>query len=235
MKRIALVFGFFVLSCANEAAEPPKEQPDTVTIPLDRIWAWYTPGARSLRELEPQILQKNLRGKSPEEQNRLMRESIGDRIVESLADSPFYPKQGEQAGSAFVVAGSGADALHGANDILAHRSKRQTEFSVTDDLNIIFYSYVMQSKIHLMSVERKGNSFLLQYAFGLSPEDLFDKMVRPNLAIIPIGKLPVGTYDVAIELNPQNKESFMRRFKITKFDWKPRLICRGFTFHVGQN
>jgi hypothetical protein len=93
----------------------------------------------------------------------------------------------------------------------------------------------MQSKIHLMSVERKGNSFLLQYAFGLSPEDLFDKMVRPNLAIIPIGKLPVGTYDVAIELNPQNKESFMRRFKITKFDWKPRLICRGFTFHVGQN
>ena len=108
-------------------------------------------------------------------------------------------------------------------------------FFVADDLNIIFYSYAMQPKIRLMSVERKDNSFLLQYGFALSLEELSDRLVRPNVAIIPVGKLPIGTYDVAVEWNPQNKESFVRRNKFTNFDWISRLICRGLTFHVGPD
>jgi hypothetical protein len=237
MNRLSLVFGIVVLWCASAAAEPPKEPADTVTIPLDRVWAWHTPGARDLRELEPEILTENLRGKPPEEQGRLIRASIGDRIAESLVDERFYPKKGEQAGSAFAVVGSGIDALQAARDILAHRTKRTTKFSTSDNVNLIFYSFPSETKLHLVSVERKGNSFLLQYGFSLSLEELSERTVRPNLAIIPIGRLPVGTYDVAIQLDPQNKESFMRRFKITKFDWDwmPRLICRGFTFHVEAN
>ena len=127
MNRLLVVIGIVVL-CVTASAEPPAEKADTVTIPLDQISAWNTPGARDLRELEPQILPERLRGKSSEEQSRLIRASIGDRIVESLADSPFYPKKGQQAGSAFVVTGRGTDALNAANDILAHRTKRKTKF-----------------------------------------------------------------------------------------------------------
>ncbi len=51
-----------VLACLSLAAfaDPPSE---TVTIPLEDIWAWHMPATKDIQELEPSVFGKLARRK----------------------------------------------------------------------------------------------------------------------------------------------------------------------------
>ncbi len=75
MNRLLLVFGIVLLS-VTASAESPAEKADTVTIPLDQIWANHIPGTRDIHLLEPEQRQKNIERLPHDEQLKVIAKAL---------------------------------------------------------------------------------------------------------------------------------------------------------------
>jgi len=235
MNRVSLVIGFVVLLSASVAAEPPKEQAGTVTIPLDQVSGI---GPRGLRALEPDLLiyrdtpEKWEKYSTPEgiaEIKRLSAKSLVLPIEKAMQDLP----RGKDAtvGPGFAVRGSGRTALPGTYDVLVKGDKPEDRFPAGTEVSVVFYAR-SGPPLRFDRIERSGNAIEIRYMLisqGLAYS-------RWHLSLIPLGKLPPGTYHVDMNRATENESSFNQRgFPPIKSGVETNYVCRPFSFSIIDN
>jgi hypothetical protein len=208
MNRLLLVIGFVVLWCATAAAEPPKEQPDTVTIPLDQVWAFRMPGTRDVA--------------------RMLRENhspLFDKIRGALSN---YPEKGSQAKPSFVVAGDHVPALKAAKAVLVEGKPPRTSFRGTEELNIFLFSRQCAVYVQLDAVQRSNND--IQVRYSLIPHE--ESMVTEHFALIPLGKLAAGKYRINIVRLPMSPQLIAKGFVPISAIVADSTVCKSSEFEV---
>jgi len=229
MKCFSVATWFLVLLSVTAAAEPPKEQADTLTIPLDQMWAFDMPGTEDIRELEPAILRKNLQKLPTAEQFKLLRKAIISKIAESLStEAPSWPREGGKAEKGFAASGSSVEVVHRAFAALVDGDAPRATFSTDDRIHLFFFSHSFESYVYIRQVVQRGNAIEIRYSVVPHTE----RHVTPNFAIIPLGNLPAGKYDVTIIPLPLDQKYKQAGFKPMSEDWLRRMVCGSFSFDV---
>ncbi len=167
--------------------ESPDDTSKAKTIPLDQIWAYEMPETRDVRKLEP-------KPKIAATIDELARQSDVWKILKVLGQRP---KEGEKAGPAFVVVGVGKEALKNAAAVFKSSEKKEEPpavFPSDTDLSLVFYSHVGGRYVRLISVEESPELITLKYQPALRAQQITTR----HFALIPLGKLPKGTYLVKI-------------------------------------
>lgn len=160
-------------SLGAAAAMAAEPQPAAVDIPLKEVWALDMPGTRDIRELN-----------TPDD-------TIVDKVLKQITESRKY-------NHCFAVSGEGADALR---EFLRVRTDHDhwNRLPAGEPVSLVFFTKPIDDDVELHAIERKGKTFVLHYRFA--PRDGAE--TSPRLALIPIGKLPVGDfYQVKIERSP---------------------------------
>jgi hypothetical protein len=227
MNRILLLVGLTVLfaDCVSEV-EPGNDAVPTIDIPLNRIYAIDMPGTRSVRELEPEKFGKSVRRQSSAEQSRLLHESLTQQIRGAI----HFPDtiKGELAGKAFAVRGAGREALESTKAILVDGESSEFAFPADSELTLVFFSHLFGDYVHVEQVERHASTIQVRYRF--IPH--MNKMVTEHFALIPLGRLPVGEYQVEFTQLPlperfvRNDEEFVPDEMVNK------IVCKPFEFSV---
>ncbi len=219
MNRIALYFGFaiVVLWCAVAVAETPNEQADsdTVTIPLDQIWAYKMPGTRDVAELEPDNHPQSEHG------------ALVAQIRSSLSQTP---PTGKSARTGFAVFGTGLEALRDAHAVLVKNEKPRQSFPADSEISVVFFSYQFGPYAHLRSIERRGNVVEICYRFVPHRTE----EVTEHFALIPLGKLASGKYDVKVVPSSMEQQSLDLGFRPVRDTDADRIVCHSFSFSVAE-
>jgi hypothetical protein len=209
--RAGFFAGFVALSLAAFADSPS----DTVTIPLKDIWALEMRGSgtKDVVDLEP---------------DRPGIDSFRERIAKQLRPSipgeiPPKPRP------AFAVNGRDHTALEEACAVLEDRKKPDSCFSSGSDISVAFFSYSIPSYVRLTDVERQGTTVRVHYQFV---PHLTNDMSQ-HFAIIPLGKLADGKYDVEILQTPMEKKWFDAGVTPITDDKIAKIISKSFSFEVG--
>jgi hypothetical protein len=113
-------------------------------------------------------------------------------------------------------------------DKLPHES-----FQSEDKITLAFFSYQFAAYVNLVSIERHGKDIEIQYRF-VRPTN---KIQTAHLALIPLGKLPVGEYRVSIKQVPMVQELIDGGYKpiepqYLREDWGRRFVCQPFSFSI---
>ncbi len=160
-------------------------------IPLHEIWAYKMPGTRDVRELEPK----------PEIAatiDELARHSDVWKILKVLDGRP---KEGEKAGPAFVVVGTGREALVNAAVVITNLMKEKespTAVPPNTDVSLMFYSHLCGRYVQLVSVELSPQLITIRYRFV----DHVQQIMTAHFALVPLGKLREGKVQVKVEQLP---------------------------------
>src|SRR3972149_9633631 len=232
MNRLSLVTWFFVLLSATASAEPPKERADTVTIPLDQIGANFMPGTRDIHTLEPEVFSMEASRLPHDVQARRSRESLIHQIARKSQPEPVEkdgPAIMPNPRPAFAVLGTGREALEAAATVFANSRKPRQSFPEGSEISVVFFSYRAGSRVQLVKVERPGKTIRVHYRFfgdGLMAS-------TSHLALIPLGELPAGRYQVEIVQSPMGNRYTQAAGQIMK-DWGDRLVCQPFSFAVSE-
>ena len=184
----------------------------TVTIPLDKIWAYDMPGTRKVQELDS--VKQPTGGTS---------HPIVKGIIRSLSSRRREEKAA--VGPAFVVLGSGKDALQNAHDVLANAAKTKAVFPPKSDLTLVFYTKLGGPYVHIRSVEHSGQVITVKYRFVAhnTREDTI------HFALIPLGQLREGKYDIKVD----QLRSVDTRGKPAEAIADPeRFVCQDSSFSV---
>ena len=204
-----------ILACVSVAlADSP-----TVTIPLKDIWAWEMPGTQDVRNLEPNNYGPNTKQHSSEERAKLEKAALAEQIREALSGYPWLPTAGAKITdlkSGFAVSGIGFEALQKAKRTLADKKEPSESFPADQDISVIFFSRIFGDYCHLDHVTRTGNHIEIAWRFVQHGND----WATEHFAIIPLGKLLPGQYEVKI-LQLQKPS-----------DWGAKIVCKSFSFSV---
>lgn len=234
MNQFTFICGFAVavLWSAVAAAETPNEQANTVTIPLDQIWAIFMPGTQDLHTLEPEVFSSEASKLPPDVHAQRARESlinqIGAHLQPEPADKPGPAKKNPNPRPAFAVLGTGREALQAAAAVFAQGQKPQQSFPEGSEISVVFFSYQAGSRVQLVKVERENNVIQIRYRFfadGLTA-------ATSHIALIPLGDLPVGKYQVEITQSPMSGTFKHSSTGQVMSDWGQKLICQPFSFFV---
>jgi hypothetical protein len=192
----------FLLLCANTEKQ---------TIPLSEVWAYEMPGTRDIQEL----------GKEGTRSKGLaLVAKIGEAAIQRVEESRRVdiPRPG------FAVAGVGLPALRAAHSVLAEGKKPRSVFSPDDEITLLFFSEpAAGSKVHIGGVERRKGLVIIRYRL----ERYYELNLTGAFALVPLGKLPVGEYDVKMEPLPSEKASDKSSKK-----WIDQFLCKPFSFRV---
>lgn len=208
MQRLLLIAACLLYSNAIVAAQ--NEQKKAVEIPLDKVWGYNMPGTANVEKLEPKP------------QGTLFSE-----IRRSLWSLP--PKQ-KNAGPAFAVTGTEAEALRGVHAVLVKGKKPQQSFPHDSEIYVVFFSYQNQPYVHLHKVERQENVINVRWRFV--PHETEE--TTEHFALIPLGKLPSGKYRVNILRSPMEKKYIDLGIRETSDKVADRNVCRSFSFSVDE-
>jgi hypothetical protein len=196
MRLIILPFAVLSASCVI-AEEKPAE------IPLKEVWAWGMPGTKSIHELDPQIV-KEAREFATHKQRASMLEVLAHKLKDKSLVYRFFSKlkalpEDKRPSKGFVVSGTGLVALRNAVTRLGETSGALLEGEVT----LVFFTREAGVPVHLKKVSRCGNKIDIRYVLGSHDVD-----VRTDqIAMIPLGKLASGTYEVDIQIAPPHEKS----------------------------
>lgn len=175
-------------------------------IPLKSIWAWDMKGTRDITEIEPEIYTK-LQGRPTDEQSAILSKSLIQQFSDTL---DTIPKREEPA-AGFVVPGVGNEALKSA---LEARLQGPSGKIPEGDVTLVFFVHNAAESVQIYKVERQGQKIEVHYRLKSR-----ETMQSTNtFALIPLGKLPAGEYDVAII--PENDRPAVRN------------VCKPFSFTV---
>ncbi len=201
-----LGIAFFL--CSAVAAD------DTVTIPLKDIWALEMPGTKDVNELDPKQL--------------LIPMVIGQ--LRRIPVDQLPPYKPADAGEAFAVVGSGTNALKAAYRVFVDKKKPPQSFASNDAISIVFFAYQFGAYVHVDHVERNGTTIEIFYRFvpHLTAE------VTQHFAIIPVGHLSAGDYDVKITQLPMMGGYVPPKAIPIDQDAEQKYVCKPFSFSVIQ-
>jgi hypothetical protein len=189
---------------------PPNNEPlneGATFIPLNEIWAYEMPGTRDVIQLDTE----NADGTS---------HPLIDSLHRNIAKR-FKTK----AGSAFVVEGNNRAALE--NMLRGFINSPSQQVPAKTDLSLIFYTRFSGHYVHLETVERITNRFMLTYR--IVTHATFNMSF--HFALIPLGKLPAGTYEVEIKQSP-SIDSTGRPVTLDR-DFTS-IVCQETTFYVKE-
>lgn len=204
---------FACLFCASAfAAEPNGAE---IEIPLDRVWAYDMPGTRDINEL----MQKPPGG--------VRRLTSFDRIRRQLASEPAD----YETFTGFAVAGPPRGALSFAEQGITAREVPMKNWIVTtEETYAAFFSKACAYRIEIERVTRRGNTIDIRYRFvpRYSPKSTI------GLALIPLGKLPVGEYRVEINQAPMAQQYLDSGFEPVSAEAARNIVCQPFSFSVNE-
>ena len=112
--------------------------------------------------------------------------------------------------------------------VIQKNEKPKNRFSTEEAVSVVFFSFPIQPRVQLKSIERIGNSLRIHYL--LISSGLLD--VRPALALIPLGKLKSGDYQVEMVRLPNEATIDNRYFPPIEANFEHKYICRSFSFVV---
>jgi hypothetical protein len=199
-------------------AEPTKKDAETVTIPLDQIWAYKLPGTRDIQVLESE--HKKLTGKA-----------LLDPISVAWAERAEKLKWKNLTRPGFAVQGKGAAALAAAKSIIVEGKNPQSSFPSTADITIVSIAEpVKGARIRPHKVSHQGGTIRIEYEL----DQVLGGSGRLNLALIPLGKMSKGKYRVEFTQVVSGKAPEHPIFKPMKLDpnWQRRYQCQPFEFRV---
>lgn len=183
-----------------------------VAIPIAEIWGHGLDGTRPLSKL-------------------------GERGVNTLAwidktlsENPLA-YENSRPFSGFAVPGTPPRALTWARKALTSREQLsfvESGIPLGEDVHAVFFSYATAYKVRLGSVVRNGNTFSITYQFV--PQHSYD--VSRTLALVPLGKLPVGEYQVRIIQDPLEQKYLDAGFKPVPVSVAELLVSTSFTFRI---
>jgi hypothetical protein len=194
-----------------------------VKIPLSEVWGMSLPGTRNVRDLEP------TRKSIPRSDEEFIRTSIVEQIRQSL-DHDHSPKKGEKARQAFIVAGTGLDALREAKDVLTGEKKRTNSVPANKEVTLVFYAYDPGRSLQLDEIVRQGDKVTVKYHLNI-PEGFISKDYVPYLALVPLGKLPPSKIGVNMERLPDVGGTTFDRQRYSGLD---NRVCDSFSFEVAD-
>jgi hypothetical protein len=214
--------------------EPPVVNP--VDVPLDGTWCWNikAPGMHRMFTKPTTRLRPDKAYLESEE--NLLHESMM-ALHEPLVESKPVPNHSP----GFAVVGTGMEALKNAHDIWVRKEPVKLELPADTDLSLVIRT--AGDHAELLSLTRDyfyspkpeiGQFFVLKYQYPYFTTDTQRAITRPRvdwagIALIPIGKLPVGKYEVRItrvEYTPKPDETLI---PITH-EMEETLICQPFAF-----
>lgn len=201
------------LLVTNAMAEIADKRPEIVTIQLKEIWAYSMPGTRRVGELDAV------------KQDGVTKHPLVNEIVRSLALK--RPKRAESIGPAYIVPGKGKEALRNAHATIANAVEPSIKFSSANDLTLVFYTSLGGPYTHIDSVERSGRTIAIKYRL-LSHNTREDTL---HFALIPLGKLRSGNYQVRIEPLGLFDETGARK---EPSDKSKSIVCSDTTFDVTE-
>ncbi len=231
MRTVCLLAAALSLGVASfaVAAEPASDSP--VEIPLETIWALDMPGTRDIEGIDlPSVPQRSFPGWGFDEFKQF-RQDVIERLRNALSAKP----SSEEALSGFVVSvPPKADLLGVLNLQVTAGLKGKASFGGRNaipsdqDAYLIFYSHPASYYVRLKSVKRQGRTIDVEYFF--EPHYTLESSV--HFAMIPLGKLEAGEYEIRISQAPMD-EKFIRAgfIRVTDFQAK-RFVSRPFTFTV---
>lgn len=209
-----ILIGLF--STALALAEPLNEQIPQ-EIPLDKIWGYNLPGTRDIRELEPKRDVRNMPRKE------YVWGSFVNRISSRLTK---WPKKGEKARPAFVVKGTGKDALKNADEVFLNAKAPMQSMPADTELSLVFFVHVTGWEVRIASVEKAAGQIRLKYQCVTSPQQTSG---YTRFALIPLGKLRPGKVEVTIEQLPTADDQGKPARPVQEPD---RMVCNSFSFTV---
>jgi hypothetical protein len=192
-------------------------------IPLASVWAHDMPRTRNIRELEPNNFGEPVRNLPSDEKARRLRESLITQIQRSLRAST---RKGW--GRCFAVVGTGKEALEHAYEVLVKEKTPSRSFRPTDELSIVFYSNEFGRAVQLQHIAIDDNAIEIQYAFVPHRETF----VSSHFALIPIGQLPSGVFDV--QVREALKEHRITPNESRTHDRTSRVVCKPCKFSVTE-
>jgi len=202
---------------AAESDEKSRKA-ETVVIPLDQIWALDMPGTRPM--------QYRHTGNQYESTEGPLLWEIRNFLQKMPAKK--WPEKIEEAPSGFPVLGTGLEALNLAHTVLVKNEEPLKTFSSESEVSLVFFSYRSDWHTYLHRVEREGNRIEIRYHF--TPHLRQRKSV--HIALIPLGKLPSGKYQVSVVRSPLEQRFIDLGFKPTN-PVKPRCcVCKSFSFAI---
>jgi hypothetical protein len=239
MKRLSLIGGYVLASSLSPAGiadgkdpqatfrlqsaciaieDAVAKQQDAIAIPLDQIWTNSSPNTREIEELA-------------KEQIKVSGRDLWRPMVRSLSDPPWRAADGQLAKPGFVVEGSGLEAFREAHAVLVGDKKPQRAVSSGSEFTLVFFSRPVQAGLELQEVTRRGNVIELQYRF-VGRAELY---LTTHLALIPLGKLAAGQYEVKVVQMPSVQKFNGRYIKNEPEQRVPsaeRIVSGSFSFEV---
>jgi hypothetical protein len=215
MFRVSNTLGFAIAILFQTAAwsEPTKDRAAPLTIPLDKIWAYEMPRTREVRRLGNDADRTFL-----------------EPILESGYKRANRLKYKELARPGFAVSGSGLEALKAAHAVFVEGVRPRDKFSPHDEITVVVFSELVGGRVVLQHVERKSKRIEIQYR--LEPRIL--QGGRINLALIPLGKLPIGEYRVDTHQLPLDEKWIKAGLKAVDAEWSRKFLCKPFNFTVAE-
>jgi hypothetical protein len=198
---------FLVTSFGCDTTSPGPALPAPgIQIPLKEILALDMPGTQSVREAG--------------DTNNLL------AIAKALElRSPHLPEAERIAGPGFAVAGS--NAYQEVAAIMSGEKKAKETFSPEDEISLFFFSIQYGAYVHIKAVERIENVVKIHFVFGPHGQ----KQHTTHFAIIPLGKLPLGKYDVQVVQEPMDTKIVPMEPPVNK-TWEKEVVSKGFSFSV---
>lgn len=202
--RFSIAVSF--LNAANAVA---KESQDIIAIPLSDVFAWKMPGTKDVGTLD--AVKKSGVTELP--------------VINDILNALRRPANGEKAGPAFVVKGTGRTALENSRDVFNKAFRKTGEMPAETDLTLVFYSHSYGQFVHLVSAERTDRLVKVKYRFVAHATANNTR----HFALIPIGKFIPGTVKVQIEQQSSISKTGEERPSISDTE---RLISHPFSFEV---
>jgi hypothetical protein len=213
------------------------ENEKAVEIPLDQIIGL---GRYGLRGLEPELFvyrdtpEKVKHYSTPEglEEARAIKlraekESLVLPIERVLLKLPT--RKEAKPGPGFAIEGNGKTALRGIYDVLVKGDKPIDEFAAGREVSIVFFTHPTQPAVRFDRITLHNGTFDIRYS--LVPRAV--QSIRWTLALIPCGKLPVGTYDVEmIRSSNQMGDDTEEMFNSIERGVEKHIVCQPFSFSI---
>jgi hypothetical protein len=216
-----------------------ETQPETQVIPLAGSWCWNikAPGMHRMFTQPTTRLRPDKAYLDSEE--NLLHESMS-ALRSPIVDSKPVPNHSP----GFAVVGTGMEALQHAHDIWVRKEPVKTELPADTDLSLVIRTAGDIAVLLSLTKENLrpggiGQSFELKYQWPYVQTTEERVMSGPRIdwagiALIPIGKLPVGKYEVRITRVPYEPKSGETLIPIPP-DWNDLIICQPFVFEVKEN
>lgn len=175
-----------------------------IEIPLKDVWAVNMPGTLEIGKFNS---------------IKAAEDSIVTKALRQVRDSWNHDK-------GMAVQGEGLEAVEEFYRIRTEKLPRN-KVSTDSPVSLIFYTGGVGYYTHIQRIEKHGDKFAIKYRF--TPHQTQD--ITQHLAIIPIGKVPPGKYQVKVEQLPLEKQ-FVELGYEKALPRQVGRVCKSFSFLV---